>query len=950
MIASRMAAKAAAALLVAALLAYLLINARSIDPAAHSRVIADLSKIHELDSELDEIVLKLRDALLSSYDPVVATLSRINAYQRDLGRGEHAIVGRGEAELDQAMVVVARRLEEKEALIERFKSRNALLRNSFYYFPLSVEALSADAEVPPELRAALHALLRDVLLLRLGATQSDYELIGLQIDRLRRDLLRQAPSPRAKLENVLQHAQQVLAHQIEVDRVVRDITATDMQRAGNSLGDAYNRVFERKLKQANLYRFILLVVSMGLLAYAVTTFRRVRQSEDRYRRLFEQHPHPMWLYDPVSLAVLAVNESAMRHYGYSRQEFLSMTLKDLRPAEDVPALLQAVERPGSQGNTFRHRKKDGSLIHVDIASRDFQFSDRAARLVLANDVTEKMLAEEQLRLAARALENTAEGVMIFSEQRRIIFVNRAFTRITGYSFAEAMGQNADFLRSTEDDAGFDERVWSQIRDTGSWQGEVSRRRKDGAIYPEWRSISAVRDAAGNTTHFVAVFSDISQANEAKERLQFLAHHDALTGLPNRVLFKERVQEALNRANRHGRPVGVLFIDLDRFKDINDSLGHAMGDQLLQAVTTRLKACVRATDIVARLGGDEFTVLVEDLGDSQHAARVAEKVRAALADAFVLGGQQAFVSASIGVTCYPQDGSDAETLLKNADAAMYRAKESGRDNFQFFSAEMNARALDRLVMTNSLRAALERDEFRLHYQPIFDLASGRLNAVEALVRWQHPKEGLVPPGRFIPIAEETGLIAPLGEWVLRTACARMKAWIDAGIAPRRMAVNLSARQFKQKDLTQRIAAILQETGLAPQFLELELTESMVMADPAEAEKVLHQLHDSGITLAIDDFGTGYSSLSYLKRFPIDFLKIDRSFVRDIPQNTDDVAIARSIIALAKGLDLRVIAEGVETQEQRTFLDMEGCEEAQGYLLGKPAAADAIERMLREPHAR
>src|SRR6267143_1765306 len=519
MIASRMAAKAAAALLVAALLAYLLI----------------------------------------SYDPLVATLSRIKAHQRDLGRGEHAIVGRGEAELDDAMAVVARRLEEKEALIERFKSRNALLRNSFHYFPLSVEVFSADAQAPAGLRAALHALLRDV----------------------------------------------------------------------------YNRAFERKLKQANLYRFILLIVSMGLLAYAVSTFRRVRQSEDRYRRLFEQHPHPMWLYDPASLAFLAVNESAIGHYGYSRQEFLSMTLKDLRPAEDVPALLQAAERPGSQGNTFRHRKKDGALIHVDIASRDFQFSDRVARLVLANDVTEKKQAEEQLRLAASALENAAEGVMIYNEQRRIVFVNRAFTRITGYSVAEAMGQNADFLRSTEHESGFYEGVWSQIRDTGSWQGELSRRRKDGAIYPEWRSISAVRDSAGNTTHFVAVFSDISQANEAKERLQFLAHHDALTGLPNRVLFKERVQEALNRANRHGSLVGVLFIDLDRFKDINDSLGHGMGDQLLQAVTTRLKACVRATDTVARLGGDEFTVLVEDLGESQDAARVAEKVLAALADPFAL---------------------------------------------------------------------------------------------------------------------------------------------------------------------------------------------------------------------------------------------------------------------------------------------------------------------------
>jgi predicted signal transduction protein with EAL and GGDEF domain len=372
----------------------------------------------------------------------------------------------------------------------------------------------------------------------------------------------------------------------------------------------------------------------------------------------------------------------------------------------------------------------------------------------------------------------------------------------------------------------------------------------------------------------------------------------------------------------------------------------VGDQLLQAVADRLKGCVREIDTVARLGGDEFTVLLDELRESSDAAGVAEKLLAVLAQSFTLSGHELFISGSIGISCYPNDGNDTQILLKNADAAMYRAKESGRNTYRFFSADMNAHALERLVMTSSLRLALERNEFVLHYQPVVDLATGEFNAMEALVRWRHPELGMVPPVRFIPLAEDSGLIIPIGEWVLKTACAQMKAWQTDGIAPRRMAVNLSARQFKQKDLTQRIVAILDETGLAPQCLELELTESMVMQDPAEAEKVLDLLHNMGITLAVDDFGTGYSSLSYLKQFPIDFLKIDRSFVKGTPDNPDDVGITRAIIALAKSLDLQVIAEGVETEQQLAFLKAEGCEEAQGYLLSKPISAEELEPLLRK----
>jgi diguanylate cyclase (GGDEF)-like protein/PAS domain S-box-containing protein len=556
---------------------------------------------------------------------------------------------------------------------------------------------------------------------------------------------------------------------------------------------------------------------------------------------------------------------------------------------------------------------------------------------------------EQLRVAANALDNTVEGVMITNAERRIVSVNKSFTDITGYTAEEALGRTEVFLRASEDDAAFYAEVWDVVQKNGRWQGEVKRRRKNGEIFPQLHSISTVRDASGKTTHYVTVFSDISLSKENEARLEFLAHHDALTRLPNRALFHDRFQEALHRARRHGNPVGLMFIDLDQFKTINDSLGHETGDLLLQAAARRLEECVRETDTVARFGGDEFTILLDEITDSKDAVTVATKMLEALARPFVLAERELFISGSIGITCYPDDGGEVQVLLKNADAAMYRAKQQGRNNYQFFSADMNAHALENLVLTNDLRKALERDELLLHYQPRVALASGRITGVEALIRWRHPRLGLIAPMQFIPLAEETGLIEPIGEWVIKTACRQMQAWQASGLAPPRIAVNLSARQFRQANLPQRIVSILDETGLDARRLELEITESTVMHDPERARKMLAELHALGIAISIDDFGTGYSSLSYLKRFPIDYLKIDLSFVRELPHNPDDVAITQAIIAMANSLKLRVIAEGVETTEQRVFLHHEGCEEMQGYLFSRPRTAADLEALLRENSA-
>lgn len=592
---------------------------------------------------------------------------------------------------------------------------------------------------------------------------------------------------------------------------------------------------------------------------------------------------------------------------------------------------------GPDGRTrFVHQRGEASVDD----------SGRVTRLTgTTQDISERVQAEETLRLSANALENSAESVMISDANGRIVSVNKAFTTMNGYSAAQVIGKSPDFLRSDEHDPAFYAQLWDTVGKTGHWQGEIWAKRRSGEVYPQGISISQVKDKVGRSSHYVSVSSDISRYKQYEAQLAFLAHHDALTDLPNRFAFQTHLREALLRARRDGSVIALMFIDLDQFKIINDSLGHVIGDLLLKAAAQRLTGCVRQTDLVARLGGDEFVVVLNGVKGPQHAAKIADKLIDVLAEPFLVGGHELSISGSIGISCYPQDGADADVLLKNADAAMYRAKELGRNNYQFFRVDMGADIVKQLVMTNSLRLALNQKQFLLHYQPRIDLASRRIIGVEALVRWQHPEKGLVAPARFIPHAEETGLIGPLGEWVLRTACKQAKAWHESGLGQLRMAVNLSARQFRQPNFAQQIASILAETGVDASLLELEITESMVMQDLEKTKSILDELKGLRIAIAIDDFGTGHSSLAYLKRFPVDYLKIDRSFIRDLPGDQEDAAITKAIIALGKSLKLRVIAEGIETQSQQSFLEAHGCDEGQGYLISRPLAAADLDAILR-----
>ena len=546
----------------------------------------------------------------------------------------------------------------------------------------------------------------------------------------------------------------------------------------------------------------------------------------------------------------------------------------------------------------------------------------------------------------QVIDSMLEAVVITDPAGTIQTVNTAFCRITGHAPKEVIGQNPRILKSGRHPNPFYKKMWASILSSGSWQGEICNRRKNGELYNEWLTISSVRDDQGKVTHYVGVFTDISRRKKAEEKIRHMAYYDGLTDLPNRALFRERLNQAINHAGEGRRPMAVLLVDLDRVKLINDTLGHDVGDRLLKAVAGRLSSCLREEDMVARLGGDEFMILLADLPASQGAAHVAKKILEALKPPFHIDEHELFVTASVGVSLYPEDGADADTLLKNADTAMYRAKGRGRNTFQIFTQAMKTEMSEQHALANSLRRALERDEFFLHYQPQVSILTGELIGMEALLRWNHPELGAIAPDQFIRWAEDTGLIIPLGEWVLRKACQQNRLWQKAGYRPLTVAVNLSARQFQQPDIVETISSILDQTGLRPSSLELEITESVVMESSGPGLETPHELKALGVQFSIDDFGIGYSSLSYLKRFPVDTLKMDRSFVCDVATDPSDAAIASAVVALGHGLKLKVLAEGVETQGQLAFLKTLQCDKMQGYLFSKPLPAEAFESLLRE----
>jgi diguanylate cyclase (GGDEF)-like protein/PAS domain S-box-containing protein len=844
-----------AGLVIAALLGFLFVNSPSIDHVRHTQVLTALSKLPELDSQVDEIVLKHRFGLVNNYDSLVMNLESIKRYQHDLEQGEYAIAGRGNPEIDRAMAGFSTRLAEKETVVERFKSRNAVLRNSSYYFPLAVDRLSRDRRVSGPLRAQAESLLRQVLLLRISATPDEYESAARALQPLVGKRGSYPGQVGLLLQEVIQHAEKILAYQQEVDQLVLKITSAQTEHLGRNLTQTYTRSFERDLARANVYRLLLILSSLALFAYAVESFLRLRKNAAQLKLTLEEQARE------IAMRKKAEQELRQTEEGYRQ-------LVELSP--------------------------DAIFIHV------------GSKVVFANGA------------CARLFGATTAGELVGREAFELIHPDSHDSVRQQRHLVAELGQTSSLT-------------------------ELRIVRLDGATVDVEGTSGAL--AYEDQPAMQVVLRDLTERKKSAERVAYLAQYDTLTGLLNRNLFRDRLSLAMARARRGGQMLALMFIDLDRFKEINDTLGPATGDKVLQAAALLLKKSLREIDTVARLGGDEFTVILENITDADHVSTIAEKIKQALAGPIISeGGNDVFITGSIGITLFPNDADDIEALLQAADVAMYKAKEEGRNTYAFYAPELNAQAAGRMRMEGLLRRALERDEFVVHYQPKVDVQSGRITGMEALIRWNSKELGLVSPGQFIPIAEKSGLIVPIGEWILKAACVQNKACQDRGFPSLLVSVNLSPRQFREKNLVEMIAGVLADTGLEPRFLDLEITEGMVMHDAEAVIALLGRLHQLGIQLSVDDFGTGYSSLAYLKRFPVQTLKIDQSFVRDLTVAGNDTGIVKAIIAMAESLKLGVVAEGVETKEQLACLANLHCGQYQGYYFSKPVPAADFVRIL------
>ncbi|MBU0500857.1 MAG: EAL domain-containing protein [Gammaproteobacteria bacterium] len=682
---------------------------------------------------------------------------------------------------------------------------------------------------------------------------------------------------------------------------------------------------------------------------------QLAESRDQLRSIIDSISEGLaWL--DVEGRIRLLNPAGCIMLGLMEQDIADYSLFDLLGCGSPAAPAQErFEKVVQKGENWRD--DNGTFHRVGLGGRPFaaffQLNPMYAgtriigAVMIFRDITRQREQDARIKLWATVFQTTEEGVIITDAESVIIAVNAAFTNITGYREEEAIGRTPKFLQSGRQDAGFYQALWERLGIVGYWQGELYNQRKGGEIYPQLMCINAVRGEGGKPVYYVAVFSDISQIKRSEARLEYLAHHDPLTGLPNRPHFEELLGKAME-----GRPtdpagtgqVALMFLDVDRFKDINDSLGHHKGDLLLKNLARRLIALLDPNDVIARQGGDDFVILVTGIHAAGEVEERAGRILAALKKPVIVGGQAVFVSCSLGISIAPRDGHDPATLYKNADTALFQAKRNGGNSYVFFSEALSLRAHERFALETRLRHAMDREEFILHYQPQFRTSDKRLVGVEALIRWESPGFGLVPPGKFIPLAEETRLIDSIGVWVLNEACAQARAWRDAGFAPVRMAVNLSSHQFQSGKIVDQVRLALDQSGLDPRCLELELTESALMHEPERAMAILRDLRGLGVHLAIDDFGTGYSSLNYLKLFDVDALKIDSSFIRDIPRDKNDEHIARAVIALGRSFGLRVVAEGVETAEQIEFLLKEGCEELQGFYFSRPVPALELMNLL------
>lgn len=1052
-------------LIAVAILVLLFFTTRALDLASHNRRIDLLTQLEEVEGEMDRNVLKTTAFLLRQYDPFVDVQHRLKKLLNSLAEENSSLVEHSETDFELLLQEYRRELDTKISLLERIKSRAALVRNGLQYLPLPVQRLNEESQ---DIGGPLVLLLNKLLRFKLFPGEFEEREIRGDIDRLSLSLVGEGDVERS-LENILFHMTSVLRYIDQLQALQDRYMRVSTQDRLDKLKHAYQAHYAEHNQRAVVFSYVLLLLSATLFAGLGYAMRRLAAAQARSERSWNQlhdaveslteafalfssqgrlvlsnsryrETYP-WLKDflrpgttlqeidesnrangvhrsaggstsaqfpcsgrdsyveelsdgrwlrasdsctsagelvfvrfditeikrnevelrklyraleqsPASVVITDtggnieyVNPKFEEITGYTSEEVLGQNPRVLKSGdkteEEYKNLWDTILAGRVWRGQFHNKRKDGS-IYWEAASIS-PVRDEAGTIThfiaVKEDITARKRAEDQLRMNATVFETTTEAIMVTDENNVIKTVNPAFARITGFEPEDVVGKNPKLLSSGRHDREFYDQMWRALKKRGYWSGEIWNRRKDGSVYPEWLSLAAIYDDQGRIREHVGVFSDITQRKQNEEQIRRQANYDALTGLPNRSLLVDRLASSLKSAYRESWRVALLFVDLDRFKEVNDSLGHVVGDKLLQLVAERLIGCVRETDTVSRFGGDEFVIVLEDIQQANDVAEIAKKILHAMGKSFPLAGREVFVGASIGITLYPDDTDDADSMLRNADMAMYRAKDAGRNNYQFFTLAMNEQVQQRIELEQDLRQALKKEQLELFYQPLVAAADGRMVAVEALIRWHHPQRGLVAPDQFIPLAEETGLIGPIGYWTLHAACAQGVAWRQQGL-DLVVNVNLSSRQLMLGLEVKQVQAVLQEHGLQADRLHLEITEGLMMEGNGETVQWMNEVRDLGVGLSVDDFGTGYSSLSYLKRFPLHTLKIDREFVRDLPQDQGDASLVRAIVAMAYSLGLEVVAEGVETREQLDFLRQTGCDVVQGYYFSKPLPADQL----------
>ncbi|MFN3585982.1 MAG: EAL domain-containing protein [Moraxellaceae bacterium] len=680
----------------------------------------------------------------------------------------------------------------------------------------------------------------------------------------------------------------------------------------------------------------------------------LRQSQERLSLAIDASGIGLWDWSLPTDDIYHSNFEQL--LGYSSKELTGFMghLKPLVHPDDYALVKKAIvlhlrKRTPIYEVQYRMRHRRGHWIWVEDNGRVVAWNEegRAIRMIgTRRDITKERELEERLRLSASVFHQAAEAIFILDREFRIISINPGFTQITGYTEAETVGMRLmDSRPHYPDVQGHYAQVMQALQQHGEWQGEFTEYRKNGEAFPQWLHVSSVRNDAGEITHYIGIFNDMTARREAEERLRYLSNYDKLTGFANRNLFRDRLHTAISHARDRNSQVALLYIDLDRFRQINDTLGHEVGDELLKKAAKRISSVDANVDTISRIGGDEFTIIIDDYQDRAALEHYCERIIAELRRPFRIGEHELLLGASIGISVFPENGRELQILLNHADIAMHQAKRLGGNTTRFYTADLRVASIEQLNLETSLRKAIFRDEFVVHYQPKMHIATGRITGVEALVRWVHPTLGLLHPAEFIPLAEETGLVSAIGELVMDKACRQTQVWRESGLGMIRTSVNIPAQQVRKGNLVQVVKRVLENTGLDPHLLELELTESSLMEESDSVLAMLNELRAMGVEIALDDFGTGYSSLSYLKRFPIDTLKIDQAFVRDIGTNPDDEAITRAIIAMAHSMGMEVVAEGVETQAHLDFLKREGCDYIQGYLLSRPVPDEEVSGLLR-----